>query len=172
MKEVRKMEMKTDKVVDEIIRIVEEEGLENIELTKQEAGACTQSKQTVYEVLAMICAYGQITRGFILRVEPMTPDNITVVHGYQIREPGRYIIEETLFSDGSIKYISRRTDDNGKHHDEYCRYKLISASFVLIIRYYENSDTKQMTVYLYGYPSQFTKKLANVLRKLNKILSS
>jgi hypothetical protein len=168
-----KMEIKTDKIVDEIIKIVEEEELADIELVKQEAGAYVQSKQKLYEVLATIYAYGQTTKGFILRVEPMTPDYIIITHGYQI---GKYITEETLFSDGGIKYISRKIDDNGKYHDEYCRYKLINASFILIVRYYENSfygDTRQeITVYLYGYPSQFTKKLANVLRKLNKILSS
>jgi len=65
-------------------------------------------------------------------------------------------------------------DSNGKYHNEYYRYKLTNASFILIVKYHENNfygPKQELVVYLYGIQIDFVKKLVNVLKKLNKIFN-
>jgi hypothetical protein len=168
-----KMVEKKSRPIDFVGEVIKEFGLEDMDIIRQEAGFDEKEETTLYEVLDMIWIYGQSTGGFVLRYEPLMPDYITIEYGHRPNEFSRYYYKrgEVLFTDGNVVFISRLIDTDGNtHYDVYYKYKVINATFVLIVRYDENNfsgcDQQFLTVYLYGE----NEKLVNVLRRLNDLL--
>jgi len=169
-----KMEEVKSKPIDFVLETVREFGLEDMNLTKQDAGFLEEEETTLYEILDMIWTYGQSTGGFYLGINPVVPEFVTIEWGYRPNEFSWYYYHrsEVLVTDGELVFISRFVDSDGNtHHDEYYKYRLTGATFAMIVRYEENNfndaDRQHLAVYLYGG----NERLVKVLRRLNDLLT-
>jgi hypothetical protein len=169
-----KMEEVKSKPIDFVLETVREFGQEDMNLTKQDAGFLEEEETTLYEILDMIWTYGQSTGGFYLGINPVVPEFVTIEWGHRPNELSRYYYHrsEVLVTDGELVFISRFVDSDGNtHHDEYYKYKVLNATFAMIVRYEENNfnntDSQHLAVYLYGG----NERLVKVLRRLNDLLT-
>ena len=162
-------------IVDYVLKIAREEKLEPVDVKiRGEPYYLDEDETGIMDVLDFIWTYGQTTGGFVLMVEKEVPEFVTVECGYRPNEFSwtYYNRSETLVTDGQTVFISRFIDSDGNtHHDEYYKYKLVNATFALVVGYEENNfngENKYLTVYYYGDPNS---KIVNVLRRMNDLLS-
>jgi hypothetical protein len=161
-------------VVDFVREIAKKEKLEPIVVRVIAEPYLEENETGILDILDFIWVYGQSTGGFILNVEQGVPEFVTIVDGFTPNEFSRYYYNrsETLVTDGQTIFISKMTDSDGhSKHDVYRKYKVINATFVMIVRYEKNNfngENESIEVYYYGDPNS---KLVNVLRRLNDLLS-
>jgi len=162
------------KPIDFVMETVKSVGLEPITVRVRSDPYLEEEEETgILDILDFIWTYGQTTGGFALIIEKEVPEFITIECGYR-PDISRYYYSrsETLATDGRTVFISRLIDTDGNtHYDVYCKYKVINATFALIVGYEENNfngENRYLTVYYYGDPNS---KLVNVLRRLNDLLS-
>jgi hypothetical protein len=169
-----KMEKVENKPIDFVMETVKSVGLEPITVRVRSDPYIEDEDETgIIDILDFIWTYGQSTGGFALVVEKEVPEFITIECGYRPNTSRYYYSRsETLATDGRTVFISRFIDSDGNtHHDEYYKFKLLNATFALIVGYEENNfngENRYLTVYYYGDPNS---KLVNVLRRLNDLLS-
>ena len=161
--------------IDFVGQIAKEEKLEPMNIRiRGEPYYMEEEEIGLLDVLDMVWQYGQQTGGFVLNMEQKVPEFITIECGYTPDEFSRYHYSrsETLVTDGQTIFISKLVDSDGNtHHDEYYKFKVLNATFVMIIRYEENNfngENRYLDVYFYGDKNS---KLVNVLRRLNDLLS-
>jgi hypothetical protein len=162
-------------IVDYVLKIAREEKLEPINVRiRGEPYYLDEDEIGIMDVLDFIWTYGQTTGGFLLQVEEKIPEFITIECGYRPNEFSRtyYSRSETLVTDGKTVFISRFVDSDGNtHNDEYYKYRVINATFVLVIGYEENNfngENRYLYVFCYGDKNS---KLVRVLRRLNDLLA-
>jgi len=164
---------KMEKPIDFVMEIVRETGLEPIVVrVRGEPNYMDENETGILDVLDMIWTYGQSTGGFALSIEERVPEFITIECGYR-PDISRYYYSrsETLVTDGRTVFISRFVDSDGvTHHDEYYKFKLLNATFALVIKHERNNfngEQEYLDVILYGR----NEKLEKVLRRLNDLLA-
>jgi hypothetical protein len=167
-------DVEKEKPIDFVMKIAKEEKLEPITVRVRADPYYMEEGETgIMDILDFIWTYGQSTGGFVLIIEKEVPEFITIEYGYR-PDISRYYYSrsETLATDGQTIFISRMVDSDGNtHHDEYYKFKLLNATFALIVGYEENNfngENRYLTVYYYGDPNS---KLVTVLRRLNDLLS-
>jgi hypothetical protein len=160
--------------MDFVGSVVKSIGLENVCVKVRGDPYFEEEETSILDILDFIWTYGQTVRGFALMVEKEVPEFIVIECGYCPNEFSRYHYSrsETLVTDGQTVFISRFVDSDGNtHHDEYYKYKLINATFAMIVRYEENNfndtDNRYLSVYLYGG----NERLVKVLRRLDDLLT-
>jgi hypothetical protein len=161
--------------IDFVRQIAKEEKLEPIDVRVRGDPDYMEEYETgIMDILDFIWVYGQSTGGFLLQVEDGVPEFIVIECGYTPNEFSRYHYSrsETLVTDGKTVFISRLVDSDGNtHHDEYYKFMLVNATFVMTVRYEENNfngENRYLHVFYYGDKNS---KLVNVLRRLNDLLS-
>jgi hypothetical protein len=160
--------------MDFVGEIVRDVGLKNVCVKVRGDPYFEEEETGILDILDFIWTYGQTTVGFVLQVEEKVPEFVIVECGYRPNEFSRayYSRSETLVTDGNTLFISRMVDSDGNtHHDEYYKFKVINATFVLVIGYEENNfngENRYLYVFYYGDPSS---KLVTVLRRLNDLLA-
>jgi hypothetical protein len=165
---------KMEEKMDFVGEIAKEEKLEPIDVRVRGDPDYMEEYETgIMDILDFIWTYGQTTGGFLLQIEKEIPEFITIECGYR-PDISRYHYSrsETLVTDGQTIFVSRLVDSDGNtHHDEYYKYKVINATFVLVIGYEENNfngENRYLHVFYYGDKNS---KLVNVLRRLNDLLT-
>jgi hypothetical protein len=165
---------KMEEKMDLVWKILREEKLEPINVRVRGDPYYDEEEVGLFDIMDFIWVYGQSTGGFLLQVEDGVPEFIVIECGYTPNEFSRYHYSrsETLVTDGQTVFISRFVDSDGNtHHDEYYKYKVINATFVMTVRYEENNfngENRYLHVFYYGDKNS---KLVNVLRRLNDLLS-
>jgi hypothetical protein len=162
------------KPIDFVGEIVRDIGLENVCVKVRGDPYFEEEETGILDILDFIWIYGQTTGGFVLQIEKEIPEFIVIECGYCPNEFSRYHYSrsETLVTDGQTIFLSRMVDSNGNtHHDEYYKYKVINATFVLVVGYEENNfngENRYLYVFYYGDKNS---KLVEVLRRLNDLLT-
>jgi hypothetical protein len=169
-----KMENVESKSVDFVLETVKSVGLENVCVRVRGDPYYDEEETSILDILDFIWTYGQSTGGFVLQIEKELPEFIAIVDGYTPNEFSRYYYSrsETLVTNGKTVFISKLVDTDGhSKHDVYRKYKILNATFAMVIRYEENNfngENRYLDVFYYGDPNS---KLVNVLRRLNDLLS-
>ena len=165
---------KMKNVVDFVREACKNVGLEQIAVRVRAEPYLKEEETSILDILDLIWTYGQSTGGFVLQIEKEVPEFITIRMGYRPNEFSKYYYNrsETLVTDGRTVFISRLVDSDGNtHYDGYYKFKVIGATFVLVLEYEKNNfngEQEFLDVYYYGDPNS---KLVTVLRRLNDLLS-
>jgi hypothetical protein len=155
-------------------KILREEKLEPINVrVRGDPYYLDEEEVGLFDIIDFIWTYGQTTGGFLLQIEKEIPEFITIECGYRPNiSRYHYSRSETLVTDGKTVFISRLVDSDGNtHHDEYYKYKVINATFMLVVGYEENNfngENRYLYVFYYGDEKS---KLVTVLRRMNDLLA-
>jgi hypothetical protein len=165
---------KIEKPIDFVGQIVKEEKLEPIDVRIRGHPYYMEEDETgIMDILDSILTYGQTTGGFVLNVGKTVPEFITIKKGYRPNELSKYYysIDSVLATDGQTVFVSKLVDsDDNTHCDIYYKYKLIDATFAIVIQYEENNfngEQRFLDVWVYGD----NEKLVKVLRRMNDLLA-
>jgi hypothetical protein len=160
--------------IDFVGQIAKEEKLEPIDVRiRGHPYYMEEDEIGIMDILDSIWTYGQTTGGFVLNVEKTVPEFITIKKGYRPNAFSKYYysIDSVLVTNGRTVFVSKLVDsDDNTHCDIYYKYKIIDATFAIVIQYEENNfngEQRFLDVWVYGN----NEKLVTVLRRLNDLLS-